>query len=64
MTTIFLNGTIIAQTIITCNLQSKNVLLLYIHNHILNLTNGNNMFYKQIILNRGLPFKVKMPTVE
>jgi DNA-damage-inducible protein J len=26
-------------------------------------SNAINMFYKQIILNRGLPFEVKLPTV-
>ncbi len=26
-------------------------------------SNAINMFYKQIILNRGLPFEVKIPTV-
>ena len=27
-------------------------------------SNAINMFYKQIILNRGLPFEVKLPTVK
>ena len=27
-------------------------------------SNAINMFYKQIILNRGLPFEVKLPTEE
>lgn len=26
-------------------------------------SNAINMFYKQIILNRGLPFEVKIPTI-
>lgn len=30
----------------------------------LNATQGINLFYRQIVLNRGLPFDVRIPNVE
>lgn len=34
------------------------------HSLGLNQTEAINMFYHQVLLNRGLPFEVKLPTVE
>ncbi len=40
----------------------KNVLLLCVQIGVIKEERAINMFYKQIILNGGLPFEVKLPT--